>query len=207
MEGGVARADVAALAPSLEQSLARWFRDVEDRDFLSQMTLVDIATYLPGDILTKVDRASMAHSLEARVPLLDHPLVEFAASLPSRLKIVDGVGKWVMREAVRDLLPPIVLQRPKQGFAVPLAVWFRGPLRHRMDALVAPGARIREYVDDEALQRIVREHRAGRRDHSAQIWRLLALEIWLEALACGNLARPAGALRAQALAADPVAAT
>jgi asparagine synthase (glutamine-hydrolysing) len=167
-----------------------------------------MATYLPGDILTKVDRASMAVSLEARVPLLDHPLVEFALSLPDGLKLRDGTGKWVLREAIRGLVPPLVLEKRKQGFAVPLRSWFRHELRHRVDALHAGAARIGEYVDARAVGRIVREHLTRRRDHSDLVWRLMALELWLAALERGDIGRPisASAALADVLEADPRAA-
>jgi len=140
------------------------------RDFGSQMMLVDIATYLPGDILTKVDRASMAVSLEARVPLLDHALVEFALALPSGLKIRDGVGKQVFRRAIRGLVPPAVLDHPKLGFAVPLGSWFRGPLRHRLDRLSATDGGLYDVLDRESVRRLVREHLMRRRDHSSAPW-------------------------------------
>ena len=151
------------------------------RDFMTQMTLVDMLTYLPGDILTKVDRMSMRVSLEARVPLLDHVLVEFAVSLPSALKLRDGSGKWVLRRAAEGLVPAVALRKGKKGFSVPLAAWFRGPLRHRLDALVQPGARIEPWVDRGALTRVVAEHRLGRRDHSHVLWRLVVLDRWLAA--------------------------
>src|SRR6185503_6587686 len=114
-DGGAVRDDVAALLPSFESLLSPWFDEAQaaGRDFLAQMTLVDMLTYLPGDILTKVDRASMAASLEARVPLLDHTLIEFAVSLPSAMKLRDGQGKWILRRAVKDLVPPEVLTKPK----------------------------------------------------------------------------------------------
>jgi asparagine synthase (glutamine-hydrolysing) len=152
--------------------------------------LVDIQSYLPGDILTKVDRMSMAVSLEARVPLLDHHVVEFAVSLPSALKMRGGEGKWVLRQAIRDLVPPIVLTKPKQGFGVPLRKWFRRELRHRVDALLRPDSPIYEYVDPAAVARVTAEHRAGRRDHSPTIWRLLVLDTWLGGLEAGAIARP-----------------
>src|SRR5437867_4102874 len=169
--------------------LADAFAEAGARDFVSQMMLVDVATYLPGDILTKVDRASMAVSLEARVPLLDHPLVEFALSLPATFKIRDGTGKRVFRRAIRELVPPTVLDHPKLGFAVPLADWFRGPLRHRLDQLARP-ERLYTYIDRRALQRLAREHLLRRRDHSVALWRALVLELWLGHLDAGRLARP-----------------
>jgi asparagine synthase (glutamine-hydrolysing) len=141
--------------------------------------LVDIGSYLPGDILTKVDRMSMAVSLESRVPLLDHPLVEFAVSLPSALKMRDGTGKWIFREAIRGLVPDIVLTHPKKGFAVPLVRWFRHELRHRVDALLSPDSPTLEYTDAAAVRRLAGEHLSGRRDHSSMLWRLLVLDLWL----------------------------
>ena len=184
-QGGV----VISEAHDLDSLLEPHFSSLSGRDFLTQMTLVDLATYLPGDILTKVDRASMSVSLEARVPFLDHPLVEFAVSLPSRLKQRDGVGKWILREAIRDLVPPEVLSRPKQGFAVPLARWFRHELRHRLNSLVRPGSRLEEFTDATSVRRLVNEHVLQRRDHSHMLWRLLVLDLWLEALRGGDLGR------------------
>ena len=193
-EGGIARDAIASLGAPLDALLSPWFDEAAERDFPTQMTLVDLLTYLPGDILTKVDRASMAVSLEARVPLLDHHLVEFAVSLPSSLKLRDGTGKWILREAIRGIVPDTVLTRPKQGFALPLARWLRGALRHRVDSLLRSDARIAEFVDARALARIALEHRIGRRDHSAMIWRALVLELWLAALGRGELSEPASEL-------------
>ena len=190
-EGGVATPELARLGGSMDGLLDEWFDAAGSRDFATQMTLVDLATYLPGDILTKVDRASMAVSLEARVPLLDHPLVEFAVSLPSHLKMRDGTGKWILRKVAAELVPPAVLEKPKQGFGVPLGRWFRDELRHRVDSLAAPGSRIGAFVDADAVRRLTSEHLRGRRDHSARLWQLVVLETWLRALADGTLARPA----------------
>src|SRR5439155_2887262 len=128
-DGGMAAPRLVPREGQFGSILADAFADAGARDFVSQMMLVDVATYLPGDILTKVDRTSMAVSLEARVPLLDHPLVEFALALPAELKIRDGVGKQVLRRAISGLVPSEVLDHPKRGFAVPLGSWFRGPLR------------------------------------------------------------------------------
>jgi asparagine synthase (glutamine-hydrolysing) len=187
-EGGMLRAALAAGVPSMDALLSAAFSPLAGRDLLAQMTGVDLATYLPGDILTKVDRMSMSVSLEARVPLLDHHIVEFAMALPSRMKQRDGMGKWLLRQAITGLVPPRVLSHPKHGFGVPLARWFREDLRYRLDALLAPEARIAPYVDRGAVVRLVSEHRSARRDHSHLLWRLIALEIWLGALAEGRLA-------------------
>ena len=188
-EGGVTRAKIAALLTARDSLLDDSFAAAESRDFLTQMMLVDVHTYLPGDILTKVDRASMAHSLEARVPLLDHRLVEFAVSLPSSLKLRDGTGKWILRQAVNGLVPRSVLDHPKQGFAVPLRRWFRKELRHRLDGLLSESCAIYEFVDPRDVRHLVLEHTVGRRDHSSALWRLMTLELWLSLLARGELAR------------------
>jgi asparagine synthase (glutamine-hydrolysing) len=197
-EGGVVR-DVDE-AHTLDRLLDRWFDPASDRDFLTQMTLVDMASYLPGDILTKVDRASMSVSLEARVPLLDHLLVEFAVSLPGHLKHRDGTGKWILRKAIEGLVPDSVLTQPKRGFAVPLNRWFRNELRHRLDTLVSESRGVYEYVDHASVVRLVREHTSGRRDHSHFLWRVLVLDLWLEALRRGDLALPTDAALANAVA-------
>jgi asparagine synthase (glutamine-hydrolysing) len=186
-EGGMLSATLAPSIPSMDALLTAAFSPVAGRDLLAQMTAVDLVTYLPGDILTKVDRMSMSVSLEARVPLLDHHIVEFAMTLPSRMKQRHGVGKWLLREAITGLVPPRVLSHPKHGFGVPLARWFREDLRYRLDALLEPASRIAPYVDRDAVTRLVTEHQAGRRDHSHLLWRLVALEIWLGALAEGRL--------------------
>jgi len=149
-------------------------------DALSLIQYLDYQTYLPGDINTKVDRAAMAHSLETREPLMDHVLVEWAARLPSRLKLSAGEGKRVLKKAMEQKLPRDVLYRPKMGFAVPLADWFRGPLRNEVkrvlegDALAQTG-----WFHGLTLARIADEHLTGRRDRSATIWALLMFERFL----------------------------
>lgn len=182
-EGGVVRPEIAGEEAALELMLAGLFAATTGRDLSARMGLVDVMSYLPGDILTKVDRMSMRVSLEARVPLLDHHFAEFALSLPSRLKFRQGVGKWIFREAVRDLVPAGVLEKPKQGFGVPLVHWLRGPLRHRIEALRQADSPIYQWCDRTATRRIFDEHLRGRRDHNTQIWRLLVLHIWLSARA------------------------
>ncbi|MFL5607493.1 MAG: asparagine synthase (glutamine-hydrolyzing) [Gemmatimonadaceae bacterium] len=193
-EGGVVRHADPAL--SLERLLDRYFDPAAERDFLTQMTLVDLESYLPGDILTKVDRASMSVSLEARVPLLDHSLVEFAVALPGRLKRRDGTGKWILREAGKGLVPESVFEQPKRGFAVPLKHWFRDELRHRLEALLSTDRVVYEYVDHESVRRLIREHLTGRRDNSWLLWRVMVLDLWLIALRQGALALPLAPLTA-----------
>jgi asparagine synthase (glutamine-hydrolysing) len=179
-QGGVARREVAGRLPQFGKLLDRWFDGTDGRDRTTALTMVDMQTYLPGDILTKVDRTSMAVSLEARVPLLDHPLVEFATALPGSLKLRDGTGKWVFRKAIAGIVPDIVLRKPKQGFAVPLDRWFRKELRGRIEGLGRSGP-VAEWVDPVAVQRLVSEHLRGRRDHSHQLWRVMVLDLWLNA--------------------------
>jgi len=125
------------------------------------------------------------------VPLLDHPLVEFALALPAGLKIRDGLGKRVFRQAIRGLVPPEVMDRPKHGFSVPLGSWFRGPLRHRIDALTLTrdGVGIYDFLDRRAVSRLASEHLMRRRDHSTALWRALVLQLWLGHLEAGRLAR------------------
>jgi asparagine synthase (glutamine-hydrolysing) len=190
-EGGVARRDLFS-EEDFEDLLGPLFVEAGERDFATQMMLVDIMSYLPGDILTKVDRMSMATSLEARVPILGSDLVEFAVSVPSSLKMRDGTGKWLLREAVKDLLPPRVLQKPKQGFGVPLGSWFRGKLSHRVDALLRKDSPIYRFADAAAVRTLVTEHRLRRRDHSSMLWRLMALDLWLGFLDAGELGKPTG---------------
>jgi asparagine synthase (glutamine-hydrolysing) len=189
-EGGMALPLVANDRGTLDSLLDRWFDQIAGRDFATQMMLVDTMSYLPGDILTKVDRTSMAVSLEARVPLLDHRLVEFVIGLPTRLKIRDGTGKWILRQAIAGFVPPQVLEKPKQGFAVPLNRWFRKDLRHRVERLLQADSPIYEFVDPSAVRRVATEHWMRRRDHSHMLWRLLVLDLWLRCLARGDLARP-----------------
>ena len=141
---------------------------------------LDLKTWLPGDILTKVDRASMAHSLEVRVPLLDHRLVAWASSLPPALKLKGSTGKYIFKKALEPDLPHDVLYRTKMGFSVPLAAWLRGPLAKRVREALLDGALAKcGYFEPSTLARLVREHIGGRRDHSATLWSLLMLDAFL----------------------------
>lgn len=149
-------------------------------DPLALIQYLDYKTWLIGDINTKVDRASMAHSLEVREPLMDHTLIEWLATLPSDLKINGQEGKWMLKKAYEPALPADLLYRPKMGFSVPLAKWLRGPLRERMQASVL-GERLFDtgFFDAATLQRMVGEHLSGRRDHSAPLWSLLMFDAFL----------------------------
>jgi asparagine synthase (glutamine-hydrolysing) len=149
-------------------------------DPLSRVQYADFKTYLPGDILTKVDRASMANSLEVRVPLLDHTLVEWAARLPSRLKLRGPEGKYIFKAALEPHVSKAILYRPKQGFAVPLAAWFRGPLRERVRETLC-GSVLSDcgLFDMATVARLLDQHQSGERDHSAALWSLSMFEAFL----------------------------
>jgi asparagine synthase (glutamine-hydrolysing) len=146
----------------------------------SLVQYLDIKTYLPGDILTKVDRASMAHALEVRVPLLDHELVEWIATLPPDLKLKNREGKYIFKKGLEPYLPNDILYRPKMGFAVPLGSWFKGPLKQQVrDALLGETMADSGLFDQAFLQKMVDQHQSGLRDYSAPIWSLLMFERFL----------------------------
>ena len=139
----------------------------------------DILTYLPDDLLAKVDIATMAHGLEGRSPFLDHPLVELALRLPSRLKRRGGEGKLVLRRAVADLLPAEILGRPKRGFGIPVSAWLRGELREMSeDVLFSASARRRPFFEAGAVRALFDAHVSGRADHGGRLWLMLMLELW-----------------------------
>ena len=147
---------------------------------LSRVQYLDMKTYLVGDILTKVDRASMAHGLEVRVPILDHKLVEWMAGLPPALKLRGKEGKYLFKKSLESRLPKEILYRPKMGFAVPLAGWFRGPLRERVrKSLLGPTMLESGIFDGNFLRQIVDQHQSGRRNFSDPIWTLLMFEAFL----------------------------
>ena len=154
-------------------------------DPLALVQYLDIKTYLVGDINTKVDRASMAHSLEVREPLMDHPLVEWLAALPSSLKVRGQEGKYVLKKAMEPHLPKEIMYRPKMGFAVPLARWFRGPLAARVrDSVLGSTLADSGIFERKALQHLIDAHQNGSRDYSAPLWTLMMFESFLRNAMC-----------------------
>jgi asparagine synthase (glutamine-hydrolysing) len=144
-----------------------------------QMMRWDMQGYLPDDILVKVDRAAMRHSLETRVPLLDHRVVGFALAQPLERKIRNGRSKWLMRELLYRHVPRELIERPKQGFALPLDAWLRGPLREWAEGLLEPSAlRAAGWLEAAPVERAWREHLSGRRNHQQRLWNLLMLQSW-----------------------------
>lgn len=152
----------------------------QTEDPLALIQYLDMKTYLVDDINTKVDRAAMAHSLEVREPLMDHELVEWMARLPSALKLRGREGKFLLKKAMEPHLPQDVLYRPKMGFAVPLARWFRGPLRQRVrDALLGERMADTGWFERKTVQAIIEQHESGIRDHSVPIWSLLMFDAFM----------------------------
>jgi asparagine synthase (glutamine-hydrolysing) len=155
-------------------------RQAQTEDPLALIQYLDYKTWLVGDINTKVDRASMAHSLEVREPLMDHQLIEWLATLPSSLKIQGGEGKAVFKKAFEPLLPHDVLYRPKMGFSVPLAKWLRGPLAQRMrESVLSPRMLASGYFNADTLQTLVKQHLGGQHDHSTPLWMLIMFDAFL----------------------------
>jgi asparagine synthase (glutamine-hydrolysing) len=179
----------ALLAPEwmLPADGAFLFRELADcllpdgTDALTQALYFEATAKLAGDMLVKVDRMSMAASLEVRCPLLDHKLAEFAATLPHSWKMEGGVGKALFRQALGDRLPPEVLRRGKMGFGVPLPIWFRGPLREILwDSLSSRQFLERGIVTPGFVRYMLEEHQSGRRDNTIRLWMLLMLELWFQ---------------------------
>ncbi len=156
-------------------------------DPLDRALYVDVKTYLVDDILTKVDKMSMAVSLETRVPLLDHKLLEFAATVPTPLKLKSGQSKYLLRRLLEKRLPASIIDRPKQGFEAPIGNWLSGPLAPMVDSLLLDGRfKERGIFDDRAVARLWREHRNGANDHRHRLWSLVMLELWFREYADGS---------------------
>jgi len=156
----------------------RYWNRYADTDHITRMLYTDIKTYLPGDILVKVDRTSMAHALEVRAPLLDHAIVEYAASLPSRWKILNREKKIILRKAFSQLLPEDFLARQKQGFTVPLDVWFRTELKPLFKATVLENRQLDVFFKPTGLQELWDSHQLGRQNLGTLLWTLLSFALW-----------------------------
>ena len=169
----------ARLTNPLEQ-FRTYYDDAPARETLSRLMYLDVKTYLAGDILTKVDRMSMAASLEVRVPLLDHVFVEWAASMPVEWKFRDGTRKYVLKKLAERLgIPSELLHRKKQGFQLPLVDWMRSELKGQfLDLLLEPRTLQRGYFRPEGVRALVKEHLSGRRNRSGVLWKMLILELW-----------------------------
>jgi asparagine synthase (glutamine-hydrolysing) len=180
-----------------------WDKRVADLcpNFAERMMLLDALTYLPDDILTKVDRASMAVALEVRVPLLNHRVVELAWRLPLAMKLRHGTSKWALRQILYRHVPAVLIDRPKQGFSVPLAQWLRGPLAAWADDLLSPGALADSgWLAPQPILVRWREHRRGVRDWSQSLWAVLMLQSWLARERSGVVRQPAATVFAGAAA-------
>jgi asparagine synthase (glutamine-hydrolysing) len=187
--------DPAGLTHGLrEHDIVMPRQDGTGRDcMIERMQLFDAATYLPDDILQKVDRASMAVSLEVRPPLLDHRVVEFAWSLPRHMRLRDGETKWLLRRVLDRYVPRKLIERPKMGFSVPLAAWLRGPLRDWAEDLLDPQTLGGGFIDASAARILWVEHIRGRRNWAYAIWTILMFEAWRRRWARGNSAGQAAA--------------
>ncbi len=165
---------------SAERYMERAFTASDGEDYLNRLLYVDFKTYLPECLMAKVDIATMAASLEGRSPLLDHEFVELVYPMPGHWKLRGLRGhKWIMKEAFKDRLPPMIQNRNKMGFGIPLHAWFRGPLKKYFeDVVLSPKALSRGYFREQALRRYWDEHQSRRREHGYRLWALLMLELW-----------------------------
>ncbi|MBE0549698.1 MAG: amidotransferase 1, exosortase A system-associated [Rubrivivax sp.] len=174
-----------------QQVFTRHAAQAGTEDPLALIQYLDLKTYLVGDINTKVDRASMAHSLEVREPLMDHKLVEWLGTLPSSLKVRGQEGKYLLKKAMEPKLPADILYRPKMGFSVPLARWFRGPLKQRVrDAVLGERLMSTGWFNPDYLRHLVDAHQAGTRDYSSPLWTLLMFEAFLRNVVDAAMTEP-----------------
>jgi len=155
------------------------FSPARDGDPIAQLLAVNMATYLPGDLLVKTDRMTMANSLEARCPFLDHELLEFSCAIPAKLKLKGITTKYILKRALQGIVPQQIIDRKKHGFGVPVGRWFRTGLNGYLhDTLLSREALRRGYFNETVLRRLIAEHETGKRDHGHRLWSLLTLEIW-----------------------------
>ena len=166
--------------------ITKHFYDKADTDdHLSKILYTDLKTYLPGDILVKVDRMSMANSLEVRAPILDHKVIEFAAGIPYQLKYRGKEKKYILKRALRNLLPEEILYRKKMGFSVPLASWFRSELRESASChIFSPDAGLYHFFNRSVVEEIWDQHQSNKQDHGTVLWSLLMFELWYQKFMC-----------------------
>jgi asparagine synthase (glutamine-hydrolysing) len=164
-------------SPGFDEAIA----EAKPTDELDELLAIDTRNYLPGDLLVKMDIATMAASLEGRSPFLDHELVEFMARLPSSVKLRGGESKHLLRRLMRGTLPDDIIDRPKMGFGAPIGQWLRGPLRELVDDVVL-GAPDRGYVDRVEARRVVEAELDDRNGNGLLVWNLLMLELWLRSV-------------------------
>ena len=164
-----------------ESQYEETFRETEGWPLLSRLMRVDQRTYLPDAMLTKVDRASMANSLEIRVPLLDHRVVEYTSKLPDSLKYRNGSSKYLLKKLLARYVPTGLFERPKMGFGVPIDRWFRGELKDLLlDYLSSERLRKEGLFDHTLIERKINEHLSGHANHQYRLWSLLMWEMWRE---------------------------
>jgi asparagine synthase (glutamine-hydrolysing) len=172
---------LASRQARIAQSAAQRYELCNARDYLEKILYVDLRLWLPDDLLVKVDRATMAYSLEARVPYLDHRFVEFAARLDPALKQHGRTTKYLLKKLAEKYLPHDIVHRRKQGFVMPLSQWLAGGLKGRMERAIGPdGLARRGLFRRSALERLLAEHRSGRRNHAGRLWALTTLEAWFD---------------------------
>jgi asparagine synthase (glutamine-hydrolysing) len=171
--------DWAAAASDVRRHLGQPLEAVQSNDITDQLLYLNATTYLPGDLLVKTDRASMAHGLEARCPFLDQELIAWAATVPAHLKLRRMTTKYLLKRAAEGLLPSEIVYRPKHGFGVPVGRWFRTDLKEFVrDVLLSQTARQRGYFDATLVERMIEDHHIGQRDWGHQLWALLTFEMW-----------------------------
>ncbi|MFQ5751120.1 MAG: asparagine synthase (glutamine-hydrolyzing) [bacterium] len=160
---------------------AHYYHKADCEDHLTRILYTDLKTYLPGDILVKVDRMSMANSLEVRAPILDHHVIEFAANIPPELKYKQGEKKYILKQTFQDLLPHDILYRRKMGFSVPLAEWLRKDIKDfAFNAMFAPKAGLRHFFNMPELQKLWESHQTGKRNYATLLWSFFMFELWYQ---------------------------
>jgi len=176
---------IDAHAPALPLTHPGQWADLPDP--MSSLMFLDLVSFLPDDIMVKVDRATMAASLEARAPLLDHRLIELCFRLPVAMKVREGSSKHLLRQVLYRYVPPEIVDRPKKGFGAPVGVWIRGALREWADSLLDRRRLVNEgFFRPDPIVRRWAEHRSGDRDWSSSLWDVLTFQAWLEATTIGS---------------------